>query len=625
MAATTRQGCRWLRIWAACAGFALAAQAFAADPQPYRVTLVPTGDADLDGAIADSSLLIGLRERAPVGPFALVTRADADKTRFLKVLNGLGHYDPTIQVRIAGHVSDDPALLMRLEDLPADPPARVEITIDPGPLYRLGVVELRGSVPATARAAFTLQPGDPARAAAVLAAGQSVLGTLLEEGFALATLSEPDAVVDHAARTLDILYLAEPGPRLGLGAVEVIGLDRLREDAVQRRLGLTLGEPFSPSRLETARRDLLAAGALAWARLTPASAPDEQGRLPLRLEVAERPLRSLRLGGAYSSDIGGSLTSSWTHRNLFGRAEQLALGAEVGELTANRPDELGYLTTATLRLPDFWRRDLNLRFDLGATREFLDAYDRDAANAAISLERRFSNEWSGRAGLGLDVSRVTQDGVTQDYRLLSLPASVLHDSTDDPLDPVRGIRLAVQLIPTGALDGAGQGFVLGRATGSAYLDLSNLRQSGPQTVDRSGRRILAARLALGSIVGTEADAVPPDWRFYSGGGGSVRGYPFQSIGPETLSGQPAGGDGLLETALELRQRFGANWGLAGFLDAGAISANGLPGAETLAVGFGLGLRYYTPIGPVRVDVATPLTQRDGIAPAQLYIGIGQAF
>ena len=478
---------------------------------------------------------------------------------------------------------------------------------------------------ATARAAFTLQPGDPARAAAVLAAGQSVLDTLLEESFALATLSEPDAVVDHAARTLDILYLAEPGPRLGLGAVEVIGLDRLRKDAVQRRLGLTLGEPFSPSRLETARRDLLASGALAWARLTPATAPDEQGRLPLRLEVAERPLRALRLGGAYSSDIGGSLTASWTHRNLFGRAEQLTLGAEVGELTANRPDELGYLTTVTLRLPDVWRRDLNLRFDLGATREFLDAYDRDAANAAVSLERRFSAEWSGRAGLGFDVSRVTQDDVTQDYRLLSLPASVMHDSTDDPLDPARGIRLTVQLIPTGALEGAGQGFVLGRATGSAYLDLSNLLQSVPAPADRSGRRILATRLALGSLVGTAADAVPPDWRFYSGGGGSVRGYPFQSIGPETSSGQPAGGDGLLEMALELRQRFGAKWGLAGFLDAGAISANGLAGADRLAVGFGLGLRYYTPIGPVRVDVATPLTQREGIDPVQLYIGIGQAF
>ncbi|AFL73419.1 autotransporter assembly complex protein TamA [Thiocystis violascens] len=625
MAVTTGQGWRWLGIWAACAGLALAAQAFAADPQPYRVTIVPTGDADLDGAIAESSLLIGLRERAPVGPFALVTRADADKARFLKILNGLGHYAPRVEVRIAGRASDDPALLTLLEDLPAAPPAPVEINIDPGPLYHLGVVDLQGPVSATARAAFTLQPGDPARAAAVLAAGQSVLDTLLEEGFALATLSEPDAVVDHAARTLDILYLAEPGPRLGLGAVEVIGLDRLREDAVHRRLGLTPGEPFSPSRLETARRDLLAAGALAWARLTPATMPDAQGRLPLRLEVAERPLRALRLGGAYSSDIGGSLTASWTHRNLFGRAEQLTLGAEVGELAANRPDELGYLTTATLRLPDIWRRDLNLRFDLGATREFLDAYDRDAANAAVSLERRFSNEWSGRAGLGFDVSRVTQDGVTRDYRLLSLPASAMYDSTDDPLDPARGIRLTVQLIPTEALEGAGQGFVLGRATGSTYLDLSNLLQSGPQTTNRNGRRILATRLALGSIVGTEADTVPPDWRFYSGGGGSVRGYPFQSIGPETASGQPAGGDGLLETALELRQRFGANWGLAGFLDAGAISANGLPGADSLSVGFGLGLRYYTPIGPVRVDVATPLTQREGIAPVQLYIGIGQAF
>jgi len=158
--------------------------------------------------------------------------------------------------------------------------------------------------------------------------------------------------------------------------------------------------------------------------------------------------------------------------------------------------------------------------------------------------------------------------------------------------------------------------------GSAFLDLGRRAGGDPRW---TGRRVLAGRLALGSIVGAAAEDVPPDWRFYSGGGGSVRGYAFQSIGPQTAFGSPAGGDGLLEAGLELRQRFGGNWGAVAFVDAGAVSENGIPGTAALSVGVGIGLRYFTPIGPVRVDIATPLDRDTGDSPVQLYIGIGQAF
>jgi translocation and assembly module TamA len=158
-------------------------------------------------------------------------------------------------------------------------------------------------------------------------------------------------------------------------------------------------------------------------------------------------------------------------------------------------------------------------------------------------------------------------------------------------------------------------------TGSAYWDFGAALR--PEV--GAGRSVLAGRLVLGSIVGAAPDAVPPDWRFYAGGGGSVRGYPFQSIGPRTASGTPAGGDGLLEAGLELRQRFGTNWGAVAFADAGSVSESGIPGTGALSVGVGIGLRYFTPIGPVRADIATPLNHNDGDASVQIYIGIGQAF
>ncbi len=611
----------WLNAGLAWAAFWLAGAVFAADPQPYTLTIVPTGDTAIDRAVSDSSQLAALRESAPVGPFALVSRADLDARRLDTALRSFGHYDARIAIRIAGLATDDPALLPMLEDLPAKPPVSVTVTIDPGPVYRLRTVRLEGPVPAGVRAGFDLKPGEPALAREVLAAGESVLLALREDGFALARVPPPDALVDHDTRTMDVVYVAEPGPQLALGEITIVGLDRLREGYVLRRLGLSPGEPYSPSRLESARRDLLSGGALAWARLVPGTVPDAQGRLPLTLELAERPLRVLRFAGAYSSDEGATVSTSWTHRNLFGGAEQLTLRGEIGQMIANRPDALSYLAAASLRIPDLWLRDLDLRLEMGAVNESLEAYDREAVTAGTFLERRVSQRLSVSGGLAFERSRVTQDGLPQDYRLLSLPLTLTYDGTDDALDPRRGLRLAAQVSPAQDLKGDGVGFVLGRAVGSGYLDLAVL----PRASLSRGRTVLAGRLALGSIFGAAPESVPPDWRFYAGGGGSVRGYPFQSIGPRTASGTPAGGDGLMEAAVELRQRIGANWGAVAFVDSGAVSESGIPGSGALAVGLGVGVRYFTPIGPVRADVATPLNHREGDSPIQVYIGIGQAF
>ena len=615
-------GCKGLAraLWV-CAMLLLGAGVYAADPMPYTLTLAPTGSVEIDQAIRDSSQLAGLRERAPVGPFALIGRAEADLRRFDTVLRSFGYYDGGIDIRIAGLALDDPGLLPLLEGLMPSPPVVVQVTLTPGPLYHLGLVRLDGEVPPDVRAAFDLQPGAPARAAEVLAAGEAVLRALREDSFPLAQVPPPDAVVDHDTRTMDVIYLADPGPRLALGTVSITGLERLQEGYVMRRLDLSPGEPYSPTRLEAARRDLLAGGVLAWARLAPGTEPDAQGRLPLTLEVAERPPRVLRFAGAWSSDEGGTLSTSWTHRNLFGRAEQLTLRGEIGRLVEHGPEDLSYLANATLRIPDLWLRDLNLRLDLGAVSESLEAYDREAATGGLALERRLSERLSGSAGIAVERSRITQDGVAQDYWLLSMPMTLTYDTTDEPLDPRRGLRLAALVTPTQELDADGQGFVLGRLTGSAYWDLGATLRSEAG----AGRSVLAGRLVIGSIVGATPDAVPPDWRFYAGGGGSVRGYPFQSIGPRTASGTPAGGDGLLEAGLELRQRFGANWGAVAFADAGAVSESGIPGTGALSVGVGIGLRYFTPIGPVRADIATPLNHNEGDASVQIYIGIGQAF
>jgi translocation and assembly module TamA len=619
-------------------GLVLAAVVQAGD-LPYTLAIAPTGDARIDGAVADASQLARFRERVPVGPFALIARAEADAGRIDDVLRSFGHYDGVVGIRIAGRALGDPALLPWLETHPGRGPVPVEVTIDAGPLYRIDTARLDGAVPERAQAALNLRAGEPALAREILAAGEAVLQALQEDGHALARVPPPDALVKHASRTMDVVYTAVPGPWLALGEVSVTGLERLREDYVRRRLGIAPGEPFSLSRLDRARRDLLVHGVLAWARLTPGDAPDEEGRLPLALEVAERPPRVVRFGAAYSSDDGGALSASWTHRNLFGGAEQFSLEGEIGRLTQNAREDLSYLVHASLRLPDFRVRDLDLLLDARAVSESLDAYAREALIATVGLDRRLSDTLSASAGVSFEDARITQDDVRSDFPLWSLPLTARYDTTDDPLDPTRGVRLLAQATPARVVAGDGGGFAVARLTATGYRIFASGDRAGGQEPATAtmvpaessqspgglGRSVLAGRLAVGTIQGAAVDEVPPDWRFYSGGWGSVRGYPFQSLGPRTPSNRPAGGVGLLEAAVELRQRLAGNWGAALFVDAGAVGTDGVPGLDELSFGVGIGLRYATPIGPVRVDLATPLDRRSGDAAVQLTIGIGQAF
>ena len=597
----------------------------ASDPLPYRLTITPSGDPELDRLLRDASRLAALRESAPVGPFALISRAELDLERFDRVLRSLGHYDAAIRIRIGGLALDDPTLLPWLEERPAAPPIGVEVAITPGPVYRLGLVRLDGPVPDPVRALFDLTPGAPAKARVVLESGETVLRALREDGFALARVAPPDALVDHDTRTLDVIYTAEPGPRLVIGAISIRGLERLREDAVRRRLGLRPGERYDPRRLEAARRDLLASGLIAWARFVPGDAPDQWGRLPMTLELAERPARAIRFAGEFSSDTGLSLSGSWTHRNLWGGGEQLVIEGVLGQLDSDRADRVSYAADIGLRIPDLWTRDLDLNLQLGAFSERLDAYDREGTSGGVALERALGRGLAASAGLAFEAPRVTQDGPTEEHRVISLPATLDYDGTDDPLDPRRGLRVALQMVPAQDVDDGAAGFWLTRLAGSAYLDLTRPLASLSEQRPAMGDTVLAGRLVLGGIAGAEPDEVPANWRFHAGGASSVRGFPFQSIGPRTPSGRPAGGNALFEASAELRQRLGSRWGAVTFVDSGAVSTDGVPGSGALAIGVGIGVRYFTPIGPIRADLATPLTERSGDSPFQLYIGIGQAF
>ena len=612
----------WIMMGAILGGLAAPLAALAADPLSYTVSFAPTGNGALDAAISGSSQLAALRTRAPAGPFAVVARARQDMPRLTTALESFGYYQPQISITIAGHGLDDPDLPEELERLPQSGTAVIKVVITPGPLFHLRHVTLQGAVPDGVAAAFTLQPGQPVIAANVLGAGGALLNALQEHGYALAVVDPPLAVEVAGEQAIDVTYHVTAGPRVDLGPITITGLRRMNESFVRRRLLLRQGQLYQPSKIEAARQDLAGIGVFSGVVVRTAPKLDAEGELPLTIDVAERKRHAVTFNVAYSTDLGGSVGATWTDRNVFGNAEQLNLSASTTGLGGSDTTGLGYNATAQLLKPDFLHRDQTLEFDLGAIKQSLEAYDQTAATAGVILSRKLSKEWTISAGLTGEQEKIVQEEVTRHYTLVAAPLSGKYDGTGltNPLDDeTHGVRAALSVAPTESLAHPEATFVILQGNVSTYIDMADLGLTQP------GRSIVAVRGIVASAQGASQFDLPPDQRFYAGGSATVRGFKYQSVGPLFADNNPQGGAALDAATIEFRQRVWGNIGAALFVDAGQVSAENAPFQGTLREGVGTGVRYYTPIGPIRVDVAVPLNKPPNGDSFELYLGLGQAF
>jgi translocation and assembly module TamA len=585
----------------------------AADPLPYQTTLAPTGDAALDQALHDSSTLLALQSSAPVSPFALVARARDDTARLLTALHSFGYYAGSVTLTIDGHPLDDPELIDALDRAPATPPQQVTIQVTLGPLFHLGTVAVRGDLPAGFASDPPIHTGDPAQAAPVLAAGTQLLARLQNAGYALATIDPPIAILHPDTQTLDVTFVAHAGPRLDLGPITIAGLDRMNEAFVRNRLTVHQGDQFDPAKIEAARADLAALGVFAEVRAEPAATPDANGQLPLRFVVTERKLHAVDLGLSYATDLGVSPAVTWQHRNLFGNAEQLNLTASAtdGGTAETKP---GYKIGAQFIKPDFLTRDQSLQIEIDALRQDYQAYDKDGLMQSLAIARPLWPHWTVSLGASAEQEYITQESVGRGYNLLGLPLTLKYDSSNDLLNPTAGIRAAFSANPIHSFSAIDATFTILQVSASTYVDVSG-----------DGRSVIALRGLLGEITGASQFDLPPDQRFYAGGSATVRGFRYQSLGPQFADGKPQGGTAIGTGTMELRQRLWGDWGMAAFVDVGQVTANGPPLGDIWRVGAGLGVRYFTSIGPIRIDVAVPVNRAPGGDSFELYIGLGQTF
>ena len=585
----------------------------AADPQPYTVTLKPTGNAALDSALNGSSTLISLQKSAPVAGFALTERAKQDAARFATALHSFGYYKATVTTTIDGRRLDDPELPATIDSAPADPPLPVVASFELGPQFKIGKVTIATPVPPDVAAHLDLQPGQPAMAAQILGGQGRLADALRADGYPLAKVPPPEAILHPDQNLLDVAFQPDAGPKANIGPISLNGLKAMNEAFVRQRLLLHQGELFSPQAIEAARSDLTSMGVFSVVRAVPATALDPAGQIPVAFDLTERPLHAVDLGVGYSTDLGANLTTAWHDRNLFGNAEQLNLTAsyQAGGDALIRP---GYQVGAQFLKPDFLARDQELEIDLNAIQQSLQAYEQTALMEKIGLNRKLSPYWTASLGVSGEQESILQEDVTRHYNLLGVPASLKYDNTTSLLDPTSGLRAALLVTPMVSVGAGTATFMISQISGSTYIDVFN-----------NGRSVIALRGLVGQASGVGVFGLPPDQRFYAGGSATVRGYRYQTLGPQFPDQTPTGGTAISAGTVELRQRILGNYGVVGFMDVGQVSTNGAPFTSNWHAGAGVGARYYTSIGPIRLDVAVPLQKLPGGDSFELYIGIGQAF
>ena len=462
--------------------------------------------------------------------------AQAVASRLNTALRSRGYYDATLNATIDNRPIADASALEALESKPDTEATTVNITIDTGPRYRIGSIAIRPpgtqqSLPGIDRAELGIAPGDPADATAIIGAQGKLLDELRKQGHALAAIKDREVIVDHATREAEITFVAEPGPLAKMGPVSFTGTEKVDTVWLQRRVPFKEGEPYSPAKVEELRGKLTSLGTFNAVRLKPATELDANGELAIEAELTDRLQRSIGFGVSYETQLGFGVEGFWVHRNLFGQAESLRLSGEINHIGQGYAIlDTGFAFRAAFRKPDWWLPGQDLRLEAAALREVVPAYTRKAATFYGGFDRTFSPRWQARVGFAAEISEITRNGITQNYRLLGLQGTVLYNRANSDLDPTRGYRIEFNVQPWVDTGPSGNMFTILRLTGRHYWDLAE-----------PGRTVLATRASFGIEPALNIGSIPPDKLFYAGGGGSVRGFVYQTAGPLDAWGNPLGG------------------------------------------------------------------------------------
>lgn len=584
-----------------------------ADAIAYE-TEIEGAPTDVIATLIEASIGLTRREEAGAQSLAFLRRrADGDVATIEKILRSYGYYEGTAEIR----VTPGQTTTRQTDGGPVEEttPAQAVVTVAPGPpftltAHRLLLLETGGAAPDLPMAAeFGSPVGETAEAAGIVGAEQAAVRRLRQTGRPYARFRDRDAVADLEADTIEVDSAITTGPAYVFGPVNFEGGEGVERDFLRTYLTFAEGETFDVSKLSEYQNRLVQTNLFDGVSIQPPEEPPLSPEAPVTVRLDEAKHRTVSAGARFSTDDGPAVRLGFEHRNLFHSGERLEL-----VLDASLDEQI---LDADFTKPQFQRDGQDLTAGLELRRIEEDAFDEVGATAVVGIQRVLSERWTVGAGLLGEVSQIDDNDGDGTALLAGLPLFVAYDSTDSDLDATRGIRSRLSATPfVGQFDDEFTTFLTLEGRASFYQDLLG-----------DSRFVLAERARIGSIVADDLDNVPQTRRFYAGGGGSVRGFAQDFIGPIDDDNDPLGGLSVAEASLEFRAKVFGDIGTAVFVDAGVVGEDSLIDfSESVQVAAGVGLRYYSPIGPVRIDVAFPLDRRDDIDDAwQAYFSIGQAF
>lgn len=584
------------------------------DPIHYTIDL-ETGDADKDlkTALTQSSMLVADKDKPVSGDLGVVIKARDDRDRLIATLYEQARYGGVVTVTVNG---------TDIDKLPPNPtfdrskPVPVTVHVAPGPLFHLGKIRMQGDAANRDPATYGLTPGGDASSLVIIKAGDKIVSDLKDEGRPLAKVLKRDVIADHATNTVDVTMTVEGGPIAKVGRVTVTGEKRLDPEFVRRYSRIQEGSTYSPADLKKATERLRKLGAIGSVTIHEPTKINPDGSFPLGLEISEAKRHYFGAGAQYSTTDGFGLNGYWGDRNLFGQAESLRIEGTVSRLGETTDvGDLDYSGGIIFTKPGAFFPAATFTASIKAASVHPDNYDADTITGDAGLAYDITDFDTVSAGgrVSYESSKMDAYG-DQEFLTFSIPLEYTRDTRDNKLDPTEGYKATLDAEPS-----------YEARSGTPFTSLEG-SISGYKSIGADDNVVLAGKLALGTLLGGDGlSDIPTTRRFFAGGGGSVRGYAYQEITPYNALNQALGGRSYATASLEARVKITKTIGLVPFVDAGSVTDSSFPDFSDTRIGAGIGLRYATPFGPIRVDFAVPLNKYEGGTAYGIYAGIGQSF
>jgi translocation and assembly module TamA len=569
---------------------------------PYVISIRGLEKTDLAGKFKAVSLLqAGQRDKAD-SRGRLNRRLAEDSVTLTKLLRAEGYYAADFGTRVAPAPGPKGSVVVALD-------------VKRGPRFKFGTIRLKNFEDEGALERLRnigLNTDQPARAQTIIDAETELRIALPRAGYPFFEITGRDVAVDYATNTVNVIFDVNAGAKAKFGTL-IFDTDAFVENRhLSRFARFKPGDNYNARDVDDFREALLATNLFGTLAVKPV--PDKNDPTIANIEISGTPskFRTFSANVGYGTREGPKVEASWQNRNLFGAEERFTILGRAGYLNQT--------IRADILKSNYQQRDQNLTGRLIASRDDTDAFKSTSFEIGIGIERESQRLWQKRwvysVSAEAQIARVRQSNALniRTFYVLALPGNVRYDATSDIFDPQSGYRISATLIPELSYAGSAQAYVVSDMQASAYW-----------RVDAGLPITFAARIRAGTIIGAALDNISANRRFYSGGGGSVRGFDFQGVGPRDARNAPTGGRAISEVSLEARLKITETIGVVPFLDAGNVYQGLTPNFSNLRWGYGVGLRYYTSFAPVRVDIARALNRRPFDPKFTVYVSIGQSF